>query len=219
MANAKISEWSQTAGSNTEIDGVALGEGVMTPSQVNNAIRELMSQVAELYAGASGDRLPVTAGGTGSTSAAGARTSLGLGALAVKNTIDAADITAGAVGSVALATAAVSPAKLAGGTIPAATGYSATDYNAGTKSSGTYTPDPANGNFQYAVNGGAHTLAPPAASGSLIVQYTNNGSAGTITTSGFTKVSGSFTTTNGDDFLCYITRLNSFTHLNIVALQ
>lgn len=113
----------------------------------------------------------------------------------------------------------VTPAKLAGGTLPAATGYSATDYNAGTKSSGTYTPDPANGNFQYAVNGGAHTLAPPAASGTLIVQYTNNGSAGSITTSGFTKVSGSFTTTNGDDFLCYITRLNSFTHLNIVALQ
>lgn len=78
MAKAKISEWDQTAGNNTEIDGVALGEGVMTPSGVNNALREIMSQVAELYAGASGDRIPVTAGGTGSTSAAGARTNLGI---------------------------------------------------------------------------------------------------------------------------------------------
>lgn len=98
-------------------------------------------------------------------------------------------------------------------------GFTATDYDAGTKSSGTFTPDPANGNFQYAVNGGAHTLAPPSASCTMIVQYTNNGSAGAITTSGFTKVSGSFTTTNGDDFLCYITRCNGFTALDIKALQ
>ena len=33
-------------------------------------------------------------------------------------------------------------------------GFAATPYNAGTKSTGTYTPDEANGNFQYAVNGG-----------------------------------------------------------------
>lgn len=102
-------------------------------------------------------------------------------------------------------------------------GYTATCYDAGTKSSGTFTPDPANGNLQKAVNGGAHTLAPASVgsgdSVTLVVQYTNNGSAGAITTSGFTKVSGSFTTTNGDDFMCYITVINGFSHLNIVALQ
>lgn len=102
-------------------------------------------------------------------------------------------------------------------------GYTASGYSAGTKSSGTYTPDPANGALQYATNGGAHTLAPPSTGGgnavSMVVQYTNNGSAGAITTSGFTKVSGSFTTTNGDDFMCYITLVNGFSHLNIVALQ
>lgn len=104
-----------------------------------------------------------------------------------------------------------------------AVGYTASGYNAGTKSSGTFTPDPANGNLQYAVNGGAHTLAPPSTGTgnalTLIVQYTNNGSAGAITTSGFTKVDGSFTTTNGHDFMCYMTVLNGFSHLNIVALQ
>lgn len=98
-------------------------------------------------------------------------------------------------------------------------GFTATDYSAGTKTTGTFTPDPALGNFQYAVNGGAHTLAPPAASCTMIIQYTNNASAGTITTSGFTKVTGSFTTTNGDDFMCYITRCNSLTTLDIKALQ
>lgn len=86
MAITKISEWSATAGSNTEIDGVPLGEGIMVPSNVNNALRELMSQVAEMFSGASGDKWPVTAGGTGSSSAAGARTNLGLGTAATKDT-------------------------------------------------------------------------------------------------------------------------------------
>lgn len=98
-------------------------------------------------------------------------------------------------------------------------GYSGTAYNAGTKSSGTFTPDEANGNFQYAVNGGAHTLAPPTNNTSIVIQYTNNASAGAITTSGFTKVTGSFTITNGDDFMCYVTKLNGFSHLHIQALQ
>lgn len=103
-------------------------------------------------------------------------------------------------------------------------GFTATAYDAGTKSSGTYTPDPDNGNFQRAVNGGAHTLAPPSAtpgdSLSMIIQYTNNASAGTITTSGFTKVNGdALTTTNGDDFMFYITVCNGFSHLAVTALQ
>ncbi len=98
-------------------------------------------------------------------------------------------------------------------------GYTVTSYSAGPKSSGTFIPDPANGNIQYATNGGAHTLAPPSSDCSLVIQYTNNGSAGAITTSGFTKVSGSFTTTNGDDFMCYIVKCNGFSHLNIVKMQ
>lgn len=99
-------------------------------------------------------------------------------------------------------------------------GYSATPYNAGTKSSGTFTPDEVNGGFQYAVNGGAHTLAPPTNNCSLVIQYTNNASAGAVTTSGFTKVTGStITTTNGDDFFFYITVNNGFKHLAVQALQ
>jgi hypothetical protein len=98
-------------------------------------------------------------------------------------------------------------------------GFGTTAYNAGTKSSGTYTPDEANGNIQYAVNGGAHTLAPMTNNGTVIIHYTNNGSAGAITVSGFTLVEGdSFTTTDTDEFLCYLTKANDVSHLIVKAL-
>ena len=86
----------------------------------------------------------------------------------------------------------------------------------------TYTPDPADGNLQFYINGGAHTLAPPSAADdyTIVIQITNNGSAGAVTTSGYTKVTGdAFTTTSGHDFLCFITKLNGFTHLHVQALQ
>ncbi len=99
-------------------------------------------------------------------------------------------------------------------------GFAATPHDAGTQSSGTYIPDEANGNFQYAVNGGAHTLAPPTNNCTLVIQYTNNGSAGTITTSGFTLVDGDdLTTTDGHDFFLYITKCNGFSLLTVKALQ
>lgn len=99
-------------------------------------------------------------------------------------------------------------------------GFSATSYSAGTKSSGTYTPAASDGNLQYAVNGGAFTLAPPSTDCTIVVQLTNNGSAGAVTTSGFTYTSGdSLTTTNGDDFLLFITKLNGFSHLHKQKLQ
>lgn len=99
-------------------------------------------------------------------------------------------------------------------------GYAATSFAAGTKSSGTFTPDPLNGNFQHATNGGAHTLAPPSATCSITIEYTNNASAGAVTTSGFTFVSGdALTTTNGEKFLLFITKTQSFSHLQIQRLQ
>jgi hypothetical protein len=98
-------------------------------------------------------------------------------------------------------------------------GFTATSFSAGTKSSGTYTPAASDGGFQHAVNGGAHTLAPPTASCSIVVEYLNNGSAGAITTSGFTKVYGAFDTTNTNKFLCNIIKTNSYSLLQITPLQ
>ena len=51
MAKAKINEYSETASTNTEVNGIDLGEGTMTPSDVNNALREIMSDLAAMNAG------------------------------------------------------------------------------------------------------------------------------------------------------------------------
>lgn len=101
-------------------------------------------------------------------------------------------------------------------------GYKATAYNAGTKSTGTFTPDPANGNLQRYVNGGAHTLAAPTAAGDypITIQIVNDGSAGTITMSGFDLVDGSsLTTTNGHKFRLYIEKINGVVTCTKKALQ
>jgi hypothetical protein len=77
MAKTKISEYSATPADNTDISNINIAEGC-SPSNVNNAIRSLMSQIKDLQAGTSGDTIPLTAGGTGATSASTARTALGL---------------------------------------------------------------------------------------------------------------------------------------------
>jgi hypothetical protein len=101
-------------------------------------------------------------------------------------------------------------------------GYAITPFNAGTKSTGTYTPASSDGNYQYATNGGAHTLAAPANDCAIDILYTNNGSAGSITFSGFTvgSATGSaLTTTDTSKFLISIRRINSVATYSIYALQ
>jgi hypothetical protein len=77
MAKTKISEYSATPADNTDISNINIAEGC-SPANVNNAIRSLMAQIKDLQAGTSGDTIPLTAGGTGATSASTARTALGL---------------------------------------------------------------------------------------------------------------------------------------------
>jgi hypothetical protein len=77
MAKNKISEYSATPADNTDIGNINIAEGC-SPANVNNAIRSLMAQIKDLQAGTSGDTIPLTAGGTGATSASTARTALGL---------------------------------------------------------------------------------------------------------------------------------------------
>jgi len=96
MAKTKISEYDSTAANNTDVDGINIAESC-PPSGINNAIREVMAHLKDWQSGASGDTLSVASGGTGSTTASGARTNLGLGALAVKATVATADIDADAV--------------------------------------------------------------------------------------------------------------------------
>jgi hypothetical protein len=78
MAKTKISEYSSTsagAALNTDIANINIDEGC-APSGINNAIRALMAQVKDLQSGASGDTIPLTAGGTGAANATTARSNL-----------------------------------------------------------------------------------------------------------------------------------------------
>lgn len=107
----------------------------------------------------------------------------------------------------------VADQTLAGGVI-------VTSNSLGTISSGTVTPSPGTRPLQHYTNGGAHTLAPSANKGWVIVEVTNNVSAGAITTSGFTKVTGdAFTTTNGNKFILTIIISQTYSLLQVQALQ
>lgn len=88
--------------------------------------------------------------------------------------------------------------------------------------SGSYTPDPLNGNYQYFTNNGAITLNAPAVDSAMDILITNSGSAGTITFSGFTVNSNTgepFTTTNGHKFILSIRRINGTSTYVNKALQ
>jgi microcystin-dependent protein len=58
MAKTKISEFDSTPANNTDIDSINIAEGC-APSGINNAIRELMSQLKNQQTGADGDNFTV----------------------------------------------------------------------------------------------------------------------------------------------------------------
>jgi len=98
-----------------------------------------------------------------------------------------------------------------------------TSVDDGTKSSGTYTPTPSGGHSRRIVNGGGFTLAAPSFTGDfyMAIHVTNNGSAGTITFSGFTVTPGgdALTTTNADEFILRVEKIHDVVTCNIEALQ
>jgi hypothetical protein len=125
------------------------------------------------------------------------------------SSIPAADVTGTA------ATLTVANQALSGG-------CTVTSSNQGTKSSGTFTVNPGVCPLQYCVNGGAFTLAAPAADGSMILLVTNNATAGTITFSGFSVGSSTgdaLTTTNTNAFSIHIWRVNGVSGYRIAAHQ
>lgn len=100
-------------------------------------------------------------------------------------------------------------------------GFAGTDYDNGTKTSGTLTLDYVNGNFQKAVHGaGGFTLAPQTTTSSVVLVITNASASGTITTSGYSIVTGdAFDNTGTNKFMCYSTVTDSQDHLHVTALQ
>ncbi len=73
MPKTKISEFSATANSNTDINSINIAEGC-APSNINDAIRELMAELKDFQAGTKGDSFNGPVGTT--TAAAGAFTTL-----------------------------------------------------------------------------------------------------------------------------------------------
>jgi len=183
--------------------------------------------------------LGIPTGATGSTGAAGADgvfsaiasqseaetgtdNTKGMTALRVKQAVDSYGILATDIGTTVQAFDADTLKADTADELTA--GFSSAAVDSGTKSSGTFTPSPDTGNFQHFTNGGAHTLGVPAKNCAMVLLMKNNSSAGTLTTSGYTKVDGDdLSTTNGDEFFLYITRYNdgstSFSALTVKALQ
>jgi hypothetical protein len=58
MAKNKVSEWSSTPASNTDVGGIDINEGC-APSGINNAIREVMAQIKDMQAGTDSDNFSV----------------------------------------------------------------------------------------------------------------------------------------------------------------
>jgi hypothetical protein len=59
MAKTKVSEWSATPANNTDVGGIDINEGC-APSGINNAIRDVMSQIKDMQTGADGDDFAVS---------------------------------------------------------------------------------------------------------------------------------------------------------------
>jgi hypothetical protein len=105
MAKTKVSEWSSTASSNTDIDSINIAEGC-APSGINDAIRELMSQVKDFQAGTYSDPFNGPVNGTvgATTPAAGAFTTLTASSTATLNTLasSGATLTGGSINNMAI---------------------------------------------------------------------------------------------------------------------
>lgn len=161
----------------------------------------------------------------GAASASAAATALGLGTgdspqFTAINVGDAADttITRVSAGIVAVEGSTVALLGTEGQSLTG--GASVTSKSLGTVSSGTLTLDPGGRPLQHYTNNGAHTLAPGSNTGSILLDITNGASAGAITTSGWTKVSGdSFDTTNANKFRCHASIGDAGSLLIVQAMQ
>jgi hypothetical protein len=90
------------------------------------------------------------------------------------------------------------------------------------QSTGNITIDCGKISQQYMTNGGSFTVTAPTNDGNCILDIENNGSAGTVSVSGFSPNSiggATLDTTNGHNFRLYISRIHAHSSIFAVALQ
>ena len=203
----------------TNLTGTAAGLTAGAVSTISGLVTP-GTNVTIAGSGTSGSPYSISAAGGGLT----INTSLVSGATAGQILYsDGTKLQAGgavAASSIALGGATIGSNALAvNGSVSFTGGAIASIYTGiGTITSGTVTPVPANGQFQAYTANGAHTLAPPsiAAGKTSVIQMiiTNGASAGIITTSGFTTVTGDTpTTANGAVFEANIYAENAYSRL------
>ena len=126
MAKNKVSEYSSTAASNTDIGNININEGC-APSNINNAIRELMAQIKDFQQGADGDGLTVSTLNA-TTATVGSLSATSFGAItATSANISGALTTATA----AITTATITNVQVADGTAAAPSITKTGDTNTG----------------------------------------------------------------------------------------
>jgi len=168
MARTKISEWSATPSNNTDIDGINIAEGC-APSGINDAIREMMSQIKDWQAGTSGDYTAVSAGGTGVGTLTGIVKGNGTSAFSAA--------TAGTDYTSPTSTETMTNKTL---TNPTVTNYVETPYSA--NSSTAITIALTNGTVQIiTLTGNATITMPTATSGKSFIMYLKQDATGSRT--------------------------------------
>jgi hypothetical protein len=184
MPKTKISEYSSTANSNTDISGINIDEGC-APSGINNAIRTLMAQLKDWQSGTSGDYTAIAAGGTNAGTAATARvnllpsyTSNGTKVLAVNSGATDVEWVTAATGDVTLTGTQTLTNKTL--TNPTVTNYVETPYSA--NSSTAITLALTNGTVQIiTLTGNATITMPTATSGKSFIMFLKQDATGSRT--------------------------------------
>lgn len=98
-------------------------------------------------------------------------------------------------------------------------GFTAASFPVGNVGSGTFTPNPLNGNKQHYSNNGSHAIGPPADPCNIEIEVTNISGAGATTYAAFTKVDGSISAVVGEKFILDVRVTENYSYLGIKALQ
>lgn len=230
--SGSLSSWNISLAGEPGINGAGAGDVVGPATSIDARVAvfsgttgKLLADggqtVAQIVAAASADAVAAVRNGVAAAFDTLAEIATELGNKITKVTGTAGLLKTAADGTASVATAGtdyVSPAvaynMTKGGTFA--------PNSLGTVSTGTIAPAPADGNYQYYTNNGAHTLAAPASDCEIAVLITNGATAGSVTFSGFTSSTGvgdALTTTNGHRFRIIITRINAVSTYYVKAYQ